>query len=65
MSELWKEPKKLYEKVKVTDPAHEFSGKEGFKFKVRISDSCVLVYFPVTKTKGHVRSFSWNQVESV
>ena len=65
MSELWNKPKKLYERVRITDPAHLRYGEEGFKFAVRISDSMVMVYFPVTKMKGHVGQFSWNQVQRI
>lgn len=58
-------PKRLMEQVKIVDPKSDYYEQLGHKFAVKIDEEEVLVYFPVTKTKGNVQVFKWSQCERV
>ena len=47
------------------DPKSDYYEQLGHKFAVKIDEEEVLVYFPVTKTKGNVQVFKWSQCERV
>lgn len=51
-------PKKLGEPVIIIGGG-EFNNEIGFKQAARIDDGMVLVYFPRTRTTGHLKEFKW------
>jgi hypothetical protein len=63
--DLWQEPKRMDDPVEIIDPESEYFGKRGYKFVSRISDTNVLVYFPVLKHRGHIREFHWKQCKRI
>lgn len=62
---MFKEPRNLGELVRIVDENHPRFGCEGYKFRMRISDCKVLVYFPIKRNRGDIGEFDWEQCERV
>ena len=63
--EIFKVPKKLGECVRIKDETHKYYNMIGYKQAVRIDDNKVLLYFPITKNKGILTEFNWEQCERI
>lgn len=59
---LWLKPKKPGFAVRVKDVTSEHYNREGQRQASR-PDGSVLIYFPVTKTKGELVMLDWSQCE--
>lgn len=67
ISMAFKYPKKLGEKIEIIDEQHERFGQQGFKQACRVDEGVeqVLVFFPISKSRGDLVQMNWSQCKRV